>query len=44
MFGLWVSEDGYDQWEELDSKLKTLRDPQFPLDGFVLDLEWFGGI
>lgn len=44
MFGLWVSEYGYDKWEELDSKLKTLRSTQFPLDGFVLDLQWFGGI
>ena len=44
MFGLWVSEYGYDQWQELDSKLQTLRGNQFPLDGFVLDLQWFGGI
>lgn len=44
MFGLWVSEYGYDNWQELDSKLKTLRDNNFPLDGFVLDLQWFGGI
>lgn len=44
MFGLWVSEYGYDNWAELDSKLSTLRENKFPLDGFVLDLQWFGGI
>lgn len=44
MFGLWVSEYGYDNWAELESKLKTLRENKFPVDGFVLDLQWFGGI
>ncbi len=44
MFGLWVSEYGYDNWSELDIKLNTLRKNRFPLDGFVLDLQWFGGI
>ncbi len=44
MFGLWVSEFGYDNWNELEDKLKTLRANQFPIDGFVLDLQWFGGI
>jgi alpha-glucosidase len=44
MFGLWVSEFGYDNWEEVDDKLATLRKNNFPLDGFVLDLQWFGGI
>jgi alpha-glucosidase len=44
MFGLWVSEYGYDNWQELDSKLTTLRDQHFPVDGLVLDLQWFGGI
>jgi len=43
-FGLWVSEYGYDNWAELDDKLKTLRAAKFPLDGMVLDLQWFGGI
>jgi len=43
-FGLWVSEYGYDNWQELDGKLKTLRANKFPVDGFVLDLQWFGGI
>lgn len=44
MFGLWVSEYGYDTWEELEDKLTTLRANHFPVDGFVLDLLWFGGI
>ena len=44
MFGLWVSEYGYDDWQELDSKLNALRADKFPVDGFVLDLQWFGGI
>jgi alpha-glucosidase len=44
MFGLWVSEYGYDNWEELEGKLKALHADKFPVDGFVLDLQWFGGI
>lgn len=43
-FGLWVSEYGFENWEELFGKLRSLRDHHFPLDGFVLDLQWFGGI
>jgi len=44
MFGLWLSEYGFDDWKELDDKLRTLRANQFPIDGFVLDLQWFGDI
>jgi alpha-glucosidase (family GH31 glycosyl hydrolase) len=44
MFGLWVSEYGFDNWAELDDKLRTLRENHFPVDGFVLDLQWYGGI
>jgi alpha-glucosidase (family GH31 glycosyl hydrolase) len=44
MFGLWVSEYGFDNWAELDDKLRTLRANHFPVDGFVLDLQWYGGI
>jgi len=44
MFGLWVSEYGYDNWGELDDKLSTLHTNHFPVDGFVLDLQWFGGV
>jgi|GEM_PF-304403 len=42
--GLWVSEYGYDNWAELEDKLRTLRENHFPVDGFVLDLQWYGGI
>ena len=44
MFGLWVSEYGYESWGEVDDILKGLRAEKFPVDGFVLDLQWFGGI
>ena len=44
LFGLWVSEYGYDNWAELDDKWQTLNANQFPQDGFVLDLQWFGNI
>lgn len=44
MFGLWVSEYGFDDWAELKDKLATLRRHHFPVDGFVMDLQWFGGI
>ena len=44
MFGLWVSEFGYDDWSELEDKLRTLRANHFPVDGFLLDLQWFGGV
>jgi len=48
MFGLWVSQYGFHQWAEIDDKLSkgtpNLRTDQFPVDGFVLDLEWFGGV
>ncbi|MCE0496001.1 TIM-barrel domain-containing protein [Vibrio salinus] len=43
-FGLWVSEFGYDNWEQIDLLKNGLRSHHFPLDGFVLDLTWFGGI
>ncbi|WP_119070520.1 TIM-barrel domain-containing protein [Aggregatilinea lenta] len=42
MFGLWVSEYGYEDWAELDGVIESLRAAGFPLDGFVLDLYWFG--
>ncbi|MBP8055303.1 MAG: DUF5110 domain-containing protein [Chloroflexi bacterium] len=44
LFGLWVSEYGYDDWAELEEKRQTLDENGFPQDGFVLDLQWFGGI
>lgn len=42
--GLWVSEFGYDNWTQTDKLRDTLREDKFPFDGFVLDLNWFGGI
>jgi alpha-glucosidase len=42
--GLWVSEYGFDNWAEVDGKLTSLRSNKFPIDGFVMDLQWFGGI
>lgn len=43
-FGLWVSEFGYDNFGQIDTLLAGLRADDFPVDGFVLDLNWFGGI
>jgi alpha-glucosidase (family GH31 glycosyl hydrolase) len=43
-FGLWVSQYGFVSWDDVRDKLKTLREHHFPVDGFVLDLQWFGGI
>jgi alpha-glucosidase (family GH31 glycosyl hydrolase) len=43
-FGLWISEYGFDDWRELEDKLRTLRAHHFPVDGFVLDLQWFGDV
>jgi alpha-glucosidase len=43
-FGLWISEFGFDSWNEIRDKLRTLRANGFPIDGFVLDLQWFGGV
>ncbi|NOX22802.1 MAG: DUF5110 domain-containing protein [Actinobacteria bacterium] len=42
--GLWVSEYGYDNWAEIDGILTGLRSSKFPIDGFLLDLFWFGGV
>jgi alpha-glucosidase (family GH31 glycosyl hydrolase) len=42
--GLWVSEFGYDNWNQIDDLLAGLRRGNFPVDGFVLDLNWFGGV
>jgi alpha-glucosidase (family GH31 glycosyl hydrolase) len=44
MFGLWVSQFSYVSFADLEDKLRTLRASQFPVDGFVLDLQWFGGV
>ena len=44
LFGLWVSEWGYDDWQEVDGKLATLRARGFSVDGFLLDVQWFGNV
>jgi alpha-glucosidase (family GH31 glycosyl hydrolase) len=43
-FGLWMSEFGYDNWSEVDTTLASLRANQFPTDGVMLDVDWFGGV
>jgi len=43
-FGLWVSTFGYKNWNDIDTRLIALKNANFPIDGFVLDLYWFGGI
>lgn len=43
IFGLWISEFGYDSWSELQSEVDDLKKKGFPLDGAALDLQWFGG-
>jgi alpha-glucosidase len=43
-FGLWVSTFGYHNWDDIDARLTGLKIASFPIDGFVLDLYWFGGI
>jgi alpha-glucosidase (family GH31 glycosyl hydrolase) len=40
--GLWISEFGYRNWAEIQGHITTLRANHFPVDGFVLDLYWFG--
>ncbi len=44
VFGLWVSEYGYSDWQEVEGLRDELRRDSFPVDGFVLDVQWFGGI
>lgn len=43
-FGLWISEYGFDNWRELEGKVNSLRASGFPIEGAVLDLQWFGNI
>ncbi len=44
MFGFWMSEYGYDNWQEIDDRLIGMRRSGFPIDGFFLDLQWFGNV
>lgn len=43
-FGLWASEFGYDNWAEIDGTLNGLQAAKFPVDGVMLDVDWFGGV
>jgi alpha-glucosidase len=43
-FGLWVSEFGYKNWDQVTTLRDGLKQTKFPQDGFVLDLQWFGGV
>lgn len=43
-FGMWMSEFGYNNWSEVDGVLSSLRGNQFPTDGVMLDVDWFGGV
>ncbi|MDA8793159.1 DUF5110 domain-containing protein [Bacteriovoracaceae bacterium] len=43
IFGLWLSEFGFDNWREIDQNISILRKNRFPLDGVSLDIQWFGG-
>ena len=41
--GLWVSEFGFDSFKETFDILRSIRNDNFPLDGFGMDIQWFGG-
>lgn len=43
LFGLWVSKFGYRGWDEIRAEIDSLRENHFPVDGFALDIQWFGG-
>ncbi len=42
--GLWASEFGFDSWSEVDQTVAGLRNAKMPVDGVMLDLQWFGGV
>ena len=44
LFGYWMSEYGYEKWSQVDDKLEGMRTDHFPIDGFFLDLQWFGNV
>lgn len=44
LFGFWMSEYGYEDWHEVDDRLNGMRKDKFPIDGFFLDLQWFGNV
>lgn len=44
MFGLWLSEYSFDNWDEIEQKLMSMQRAKFPVDGVFLDVAWFGGV
>lgn len=42
--GMWASEFGYEDWNEVDQTIAGLRNADIPVDGLMLDLQWFGGV
>jgi alpha-glucosidase (family GH31 glycosyl hydrolase) len=42
-FGLWVSQFGYKNWDQVTALKNELRKEGFPVEGFVFDLFWYGG-
>jgi alpha-glucosidase (family GH31 glycosyl hydrolase) len=42
IMGLWVGRFGYKNWDDLEEDIKSLREKNFPCDGFVFDLYWYG--
>jgi alpha-glucosidase len=43
VFGLWLSEFGFDNWAEIEQQIQKVENHGFPIDGLALDLQWFGG-
>lgn len=41
--GVWVSEFGFESWEEAQDAVATMHDDKFPVDGLGMDIQWFGG-
>jgi hypothetical protein len=42
--GLWIQKFGYEKWEDLEADIDLVRNKNFPVDGFIFDLYWFGHI
>ncbi len=40
--GHWVGGFGYENWKMIEDDIKILRENKFPVDGFILDLYWYG--
>jgi alpha-glucosidase (family GH31 glycosyl hydrolase) len=40
--GLWMQKFGYENWEDLEKDIKSIRDNNFPCDGYIFDLYWYG--